>query len=101
MGAPPYEYAASILAEPPDERGTQRSRGMDSMVTCLVVGLTRTRIIDCVRTASAWNLESSSEPSSRTVNAGLPASAAGAGAAGAAGAETPAAARVAVAVCAS
>src|SRR5579859_2251478 len=42
---------------------------MDSMVTCLLAGLTRTRIIDCVSTWSALNLESSSEPSNRTVNA--------------------------------
>src|SRR6266550_6310747 len=67
--APPYEYAPSIFAEPPVERWTKRSRGIDSIVTCLVDGTTRTRIIDCVRTWSALNFESSSEPSRRTVNA--------------------------------
>src|SRR2546428_11388214 len=46
------------------------------MVTSLVEGVTRIRIIDCVRTWSELNLESSSEPSSRTVNA--PVTAAGA-----------------------
>src|SRR6185437_15545237 len=44
---------------------------MDSIVTCLVEGTTRTRIIDWVRTWSEVNLESSSEPRSRTVNAPL------------------------------
>src|SRR5690348_2045696 len=39
------------------------------MVTCLVDGTTRTRIIDCVSTWSELNLESSSEPRSSTVNA--------------------------------
>ena len=39
------------------------------MVTCFVEGTTRTRIIDCVRTWSEKNLESSSEPSRSTVNA--------------------------------
>src|SRR3977135_2348696 len=39
------------------------------MVTSLVAGTTRTRIIDWVRPWSAKNLESSSEPRSRTVNA--------------------------------
>src|SRR5438445_11446706 len=51
--------------------GTQRSRGIDSMVACLVVGSTRTRIIDWVLRRSGTNLESSSEPSSRTVNGWL------------------------------
>src|SRR4029077_4086627 len=41
------------------------------MVTEWVDGTTRTRIIDCVSTWSAKNLESSSEPRSRTVNASL------------------------------
>jgi hypothetical protein len=35
----------------------------------LVDGTTRTRIIDCVRTRSPENFESSSEPSRSTVNA--------------------------------
>src|SRR5438270_7366677 len=39
------------------------------MITCLVDGMTRTRIIDCVSTCSLKNFESSSEPSRRTVNA--------------------------------
>src|SRR5713226_7453145 len=39
------------------------------MITCLVAGRTRTRIIDCVSTWSAENLESSSDPSSKTVKA--------------------------------
>src|SRR6266849_3561381 len=39
------------------------------MITRLVAGRTRTRIIDCVSTWSAENLESSSEPSSKTVKA--------------------------------
>src|SRR5260370_28379637 len=39
------------------------------MTTSLVAGSTRTRIIDWVRTWSAENFESSSEPRSRTVNA--------------------------------
>jgi hypothetical protein len=39
---------------------------MESMVTCLVAGSTRTRIIDCVK--GDLFLPSSSEPSSRTVN---------------------------------
>ena len=39
------------------------------MITCLVLGITRTRIIDWVSTWSAENLESSSEPSSNTVKA--------------------------------
>src|SRR5437016_13144116 len=39
------------------------------MVTSLVEGMTRIRIIDCVRTWSELNLESSSEPSSSTVKA--------------------------------
>src|ERR1700730_7054646 len=38
------------------------------MVTSLVAGMTRTRIIDWVRTWSALNFESSSDPSKRTVN---------------------------------
>src|SRR2546428_4516043 len=46
------------------------------MVTSLVEGVPRIRIIDCGRTWSELNLESSAEPSSRTVNA--PVSAAGA-----------------------
>jgi hypothetical protein len=39
------------------------------MVTSLVEGMTRIKIIDWVRTWSELNLESSSEPSSSTVNA--------------------------------
>src|SRR5450759_1533240 len=39
------------------------------MVTSLVAGCTRMRIIDCVRTWSEVNFESSSEPRSRTVKA--------------------------------
>ena len=39
------------------------------MVTCLVEGTTRTRIIDWVSTWSELNFESSSDPSSRIVNA--------------------------------
>src|SRR5260370_41868686 len=39
------------------------------MTTSLVAGSTRTRIIDWVRTWSAENFESSSEPRSRTVKA--------------------------------
>src|SRR2546425_214853 len=46
------------------------------MVTSLVEGVTRIKIIDCVRTWSEVNLESSSEPSNSTVNA--PVTAAGA-----------------------
>ncbi len=42
---------------------------MDSIVTSLVEGTTLTRIIDWVRTWSALNFESSSEPSSSTVKA--------------------------------
>src|SRR5665213_1667575 len=42
---------------------------MDIIVTFFVAGFTRTRIIDWVRTWSLMNLESLSEPSSRTVNA--------------------------------
>src|SRR5580700_744174 len=64
--APPCRYAASIFALPPLESGSQRSRGIDSMTTCLVVGLTRARIIDWVRTVPP-NLASLSEPSSSTV----------------------------------
>src|SRR2546422_8921075 len=45
------------------------------MVTSLVEGMTRIRIIDWVRTWSELNLESSSEPSSSTVNAPLTAAA--------------------------
>src|SRR6202165_4965689 len=41
---------------------------MDSIVTSLVAGMTRTRIIDWVRTWSALNFESSSDPNSSTVN---------------------------------
>src|SRR5450759_1099882 len=67
--APPYEYAPSILSVPPTERGTYRSRGMESKVTFFVAGLIRTRIIDWVSTWSALNLESLSEPSSKTVKA--------------------------------
>src|SRR5947207_10658095 len=48
--------------------GTQRSRGIDSMVACLVLGSTRRRIIDWVLRRSGMNFESSSEPSSKTVN---------------------------------
>src|SRR2546421_13090089 len=66
---PPYEYAPSIFAKPPVDRCTYRSRGIESMVTSLVDGMTLTRIIDWVRTWSALNLESSSEPSSSTVKA--------------------------------
>src|ERR1700674_1570159 len=66
---PPYEYAPSILPVPPVERGTHRSRGIDIIVTFLVAGLTLTRIIDWVSTWSPMNLESLSEPSSKTVNA--------------------------------
>ena len=66
---PPVWYAVSILPTPCcPEIGTQRSRGIDSMVTCLLDGSTRTRIIDCVLYWSAANLESSSEPSRSTVN---------------------------------
>src|SRR5712692_4356126 len=54
---------------PPVACGTHRSRGIDSMITCLVDGMTRTRIIDCVSTCSLRNFESSSEPIRRTVNA--------------------------------
>src|SRR5450759_3996827 len=39
------------------------------MVTSLVAGFTRTRIIDWVSTWSELNFESSSDPSRRTVNA--------------------------------
>src|SRR5260370_12411762 len=39
------------------------------MITCLVLGITLTRIIDCVSTWSEENFESSSDPSSSTVNA--------------------------------
>jgi len=39
------------------------------MVTSLVAGITRRRIIDWVRTWSGENFESSSEPRRRTVNA--------------------------------
>src|ERR1700719_2717575 len=62
----PCEYAASILALPPVDSGTQRSRGIDSMTTCLVVGLTLARIIDWVRIVPP-NLASLSEASSSTV----------------------------------
>src|SRR6202140_2125237 len=72
----PCRYAASIFALPPVESGTHRSRGIDSMTTCLVVGLTRARIIDWVRTMPP-NLASLSEPSRRTVN-GFPGGAAAA-----------------------
>src|SRR5690348_2214386 len=48
--------------------GTHRSRGIESSVACLDVGSTRTRIIDWVFSRSGGNLESSSEPSSSTVN---------------------------------
>src|ERR1700686_4652875 len=41
---------------------------MDSIVTSLVAGMTRTRIIDWVRTWSALNFESSSDPKRSTVN---------------------------------
>src|SRR3979490_698226 len=54
---------------PPIERGTYGSRGIESMTTFLVAGLTRTRIIDWVSTLSPMNLESLSEPSSNTVKA--------------------------------
>ena len=47
--------------------GTQRSRGIDSMVAFFEVGSTRMRIIDCVFTRSCANFASSSDPSSRTV----------------------------------
>src|SRR5579859_3722768 len=47
--------------------GTQRSRGIDSMVACLEPGSTRTRIIDWVFTRSGGNFESSSDPSRSTV----------------------------------
>src|SRR6266550_7171395 len=67
--APPYEYAPSIFPEPPVDRWTNRSRGIESIVTCLVEGTTRTKIIDWVSTWSPMNLESSSEPRSRTVKA--------------------------------
>src|ERR1700683_3383348 len=65
--APPCSYAASIFAFPPVESGTHMSRGIDSMTTCLVVGLTLARIIDCVSTGPPMNLASLSEPSSSTV----------------------------------
>src|ERR1700730_5312084 len=73
---PPLAYAPSIFPLPPVESGTQRSRGMDSIVTCLLEGSTRTRIIDWVN--GDWFLPSSSEPSSRTVN-GAPGAATGVG----------------------
>src|ERR1022692_2062625 len=65
--APPCRYAASIFAVPPLESGTHRSRGIDSITTCRVVGLTLARIIDWVSTVPP-NLASLSEPSSSTVN---------------------------------
>ena len=49
------------------------------MITCLELGMTLTRIIDCVSTWSAENFESSSDPSSRTVNAPCPCRFAGVG----------------------
>src|SRR2546425_6424243 len=49
---------------------------MESIVTCLAAGSTRTRIIDWVSTWSGSNFWSSSDPSSRTVKG---ASAAGVG----------------------
>src|SRR5579864_1014873 len=67
--APPYEYAKSALPTPPTDSGIHRSRGIESIVTCLVEGTTLTRIIDWVNTRSPMNFESSSEPSSSTVNA--------------------------------
>src|SRR5581483_10196660 len=67
--APPYEYAQSIFPVPPVASGAHRSRGIDSIVTCLVEGTTRTRIIDWVSTRSPENFESSSEPRRRTVKA--------------------------------
>src|ERR1700681_3019826 len=75
--APPWRYAASIFAVPPEESGTQRSRGIDSMTTLRVVGLTLARIIDWVSTVPP-NLASLSEPSRSTVN-GLPGGATTAG----------------------
>src|SRR5256885_15335124 len=73
---PALAYGALIFALPPVDSGTQRSRGMESIVTCLVAGSTRIRIIDCVN--GDWFLPSSSEPSSKTVN-GAPDAADGAG----------------------
>src|ERR1700680_801488 len=86
----PCSYAASIFALPPVESGTQRSRGIDSITTCLVVGLTRARIIDWVRTTPP-NLASLSEPSRSTVN-GFPGGATAGGADARADADADAAA---------
>ena len=49
------------------------------MITCFELGMTLTRIIDCVSTWSAENFESSSDPSRRTVNAPCPCRFAGVG----------------------
>ena len=54
---------------PPVDSGTQRSRGIESMTTVFVAGMTLTRIIDWVSTWSPRNFESSSDPSSSTVKA--------------------------------
>src|ERR1700676_4466986 len=91
--APPWRYAASIFALPPVERGTQRSRGIDSMTTLRVVGLTLARIIDWVRTVPT-NLASLSEPSRSTVN-GVPGGATTGGCVAAALADADAAAEAA------
>ena len=56
---------------PPPGIGTQRSRGINSMVTDFMLGSTRTRIIDCVLYWSPTNFESSSDPSSSTVKGSL------------------------------
>src|SRR5438270_2836923 len=64
---PPFCDAVEILPMPPPGIGTQRSRGIESIVTDFVLGSTRTRIIDCVLYLSATNFESSSEPRSSTV----------------------------------
>src|SRR5256885_2285959 len=65
---PPSWYAVLILPTPWPGMGTHRSRGMESSVACLELGSTLTRIMDCVLMRSTANLESSSEPSSKTVN---------------------------------
>src|SRR6476646_2803631 len=53
---------------PPVDRGTQRSRGIESITTFLEPGLKRTMIIDWVSTLPV-NFVSLSEPSSNTVKA--------------------------------
>src|SRR5690348_9899316 len=66
-GAPPSWYAQLILPHPWLGICTHRSRGIESMVACFVVGSTRSKIIDCVFRRSGANLESSSEPRSSTL----------------------------------